>query len=347
MSSRLRRLTCHLFFALGLAFISVSHAQESSDLVFAQRSFVDTSRPIKKAFDFPGTPDRRIDVSVWYPAQAASQSTESLPLVVYSHGTYGFPGNASHFVSHLVRHGYIVAAPVFPLTSRESFTGIPMALGTDAPNQPRDVSFVIDQMLVDPQLGPLIDAEAVGVVGHSLGAVTGYFLSYGAQLHDPRIRANAMIGAGDPVQAVLSFGFGFVGVQHAPVSVPALFLSAEHDVFANLTGRPFAAYSRIEPPKQEILIAGGTHVWFRDGLEKHPEGRNPDCLFFEKNAASMKVPGCQAPAALIDPEVQQAITRSALLNFFDAYLKGDKTALSALRGLNKEFPAASIRYEDR
>ncbi|MFV8817935.1 alpha/beta hydrolase family protein [Haliea sp. E17] len=325
---------------------STGYAQDSPDVVFEKRSFTDVSRSIKKAFKFPGTPDRRIDVSVWYPAGAAGQGAHSLPLIIYSHGTYGYASNASHFVNHLVRHGYVVAAPTFPLTSRESFTGIPMAVGTDAPNQPKDVSFVIDQLLADPELGAIIDPEEIGVVGHSLGAVTGYFLNYGAQLRDPRIGANAMIGAGDPVQAVLAFGFGFVGVQHAPVAVPALFLSAQHDVFASLTGRPFAAYSRVEPPKQEVLIAGGTHVWFRDGDDKHPDGLNPDCLFFARSAPAMQVPGCQQPVDLIEPQVQREITRTALLDFFNAYLKHDKKALYSLQHIDDRFPAAEIRFEN-
>lgn len=325
-------------------------AEQTSDPVnSSQRTFVDESRSIEAAFEFPGTPERRVDVTVWFPDAsvdgAGSTGGAPWPLIVYSHGTYGYPANAMHFVDHLVRNGYIVAAPTFPLTSRESFTGIPMAAAKDVANQPADVSFVVDQLLQDDKFGPLIDAGKIGVAGHSLGAVTGYFLTYGAQIRDPRIGANAMLGGGDPVQAVLSSDLGFDGVMHAPVPVPSLFLSAEHDVFANLTGRPFAAYSRVEPPKHEVFIRGGNHIWFRDGKEKHPDGKNPDCLFFELNAPGMQVPGCQAPVKLVDPDVQKEITRSALLNFFDAYLKGDASALAELRRTGDQFPAAEIRSE--
>jgi len=177
--------------------------------------------------------------------------------------------------------------------------------------------------------------------------VTGYFLSSGAQTIDSRIGANIMLAGGDPVESVLSFDPGFDGVKHAPVSVPSLFLSAQYDVFANLTGRPLAAYSRVEAPKYEVFIPGGNHIWFRDGNEKHPEGKTPDCIFFESNTPGRKLPGCQAPVELIDPEVQTAITRSALLNFYDACLKGDPQALQKLRQIAARFPAVEIRYEDR
>ncbi len=346
MRNQFRRVLAAMsIFLLAFGAPLVQAADEPA-LVAVKRTFVDSSRPVKPAFQFPGTADRRIDVSVWYPQGAGASGAGKLPLIVYSHGTYGFPGNASHFVNDLVRGGYVVAAPAFPLTSRESFADIPMAVPADVANQPGDVSFVIDQLLADPELGQLIDGESIGIVGHSLGAVTGYFLTYGAQTRDPRITANALIGGGDPVQAVLSSNFGFVGVQHAAVPVPVLFLSAGYDVFAGLTGRPFAAYSRVEPPKQEILVRGGTHVWFRDGNDKHPEGRNPDCLFFEKNVPGMQVPGCGGPVELIDPEEQKAITRTALHNFFDAYLKSDPDALQALRSIHREYPAAELRFED-
>ena len=45
------------------------------------------------------------------------------------------------------------------------------------------------------------------------------------------------------------------GTGHAAVSVPALFLSAEKDVFARMMGRPGAAYSRLENATFEIAEA--------------------------------------------------------------------------------------------
>jgi predicted dienelactone hydrolase len=70
----------------------------------ARITFTDPSRPTKAVGAFPGTPDRRLDVMVWYPASVAGEQPVadapiakgvSWPLVIYSHGTYGSPDNAS------------------------------------------------------------------------------------------------------------------------------------------------------------------------------------------------------------------------------------------------------------
>jgi predicted dienelactone hydrolase len=139
---------------------------------------------------------------------------------------------------------------------------------------------------------------------------------------------------------------GLVGTGHAAVRVPVLFLSAEKDVFARITGRPYAAYSRVEGPKTEVMIKGGVHVWFRGKAEALPGGKNPDCLFFERMMPTLVMPGCETRGGLIDPARQQAITRDALLDFFDGYLRGDAAALRRLRGLSKAYREVSVRSED-
>ncbi len=350
-----------LFFSSLLLIAATSHASsagETADSVsygigFQKLTFVDNSRGIAAAETFSGSNDRRIDIILWYPADNKSTAPiektpiakdSAWPLIIYNHGTMGYPNNATHFIEHLVRHGYIVAAPTFPLTSRASFTQVTHPVITDTPNQPGDVNFVIEQLLADKTFGQRIDANKIGCSGHSLGAITCYFASFGAQTRIPKIKASAMLGAGDPVQAALASNFGFDGVAHAPVSVPALFLTGEKDIFASLGGRPYAAYSRLEPPKYELLIAGGVHVWFRDGNEQSKDGKNPDCLFFEKYAPSLVIHGCKQRGGLIDPALQRTITRKALLYFFEAYLKQDKTALSKLQQLPRAYPETSLDY---
>ncbi|MEZ5737844.1 MAG: dienelactone hydrolase family protein [Novosphingobium sp.] len=320
-----------------------------------QLTFVDETRQVKPGPGFAGAPERRLDVILWYPAKADADGLSEAPqlagdgpwpLVIYSHGTFGRADNATHLVADLVRHGYVVAAPNYPLTSSTSYTGVKQAQLSDVIEQTRDVRFVIDRLLADEFIGPAIDKAKIGTTGHSLGGVTSYFTSFGLQTRDPRIAATAMIGAGDPVQSALSQDMGLAGTAHAAVSVPALFLSAEKDVFARMTGRPHAAYSRIEKPKYEIMIKGGVHVWFRDGNTQTMDFKNPDCLFFEKWAPGMAVPGCEERVPLIGPAKQQEITRVAIRSFFDAYLKGDDDALARLRGLEREFAAIDLTYDD-
>jgi predicted dienelactone hydrolase len=299
--------------ALALLILFAAPATRASEPASASRQIrlVDESRPVKASMGFVGSPSRRIDVRVWQPAGHGP-----FPLVIYSHGTFGSADNAMHIVEHLVAHGYIVAAPDYPLTSSAAFTKV------------------------------RIDAAKIGTTGHSLGAVTSYFTVFGQQTRDPRIAATALIAGGDPVESALMSDMGLLGTGHAAVRVPALFLSAEKDVFARITGRPYASYSRVEGPKTEVMIKGGVHVWFRGTPEVPADGKNPDCLFFERMMPGQVMPGCETRGGLIAPARQQAITRDALLAFFDGYLKKDARALARLRGLGRTYREVSVRAED-
>ncbi len=274
---------------------------------------------------------------VWLPA-----GDRAAPLVVYCHGTNGMAGESLYLVDALTEAGFVVAAPEFPLTSRNAHTRIAAADVTDAPEQVRDVSFVIDSLLADAALSPRIDADRIGLTGHSLGGVTTYFATYGMQCRDPRIRASAPIAAADPVQSALSNGLGFAGIQHTPVSVPVLFLAAEKDVFARTAGRPGAAFARVEDPKHHLMIAGGTHVWFHDGDDQPEDHRNPDCLWFDEYLPGVEMPGCEERVPLIGAARQQEIAAFALASFFDGYLNVNVAAIERLKAIGEHFGEAEM-----
>lgn len=326
--------------ALALSLGQVARAA-TVKIVERQVTLVDETRGIKPSMGFAGSETRRIDVMVWYP----KRQNGPLPLVIYSHGTFGFAANAMHLVKALVDAGYVVAAPDYPLSSRNAYTGIQFADVSDVAEQVRDVSFIIGALTADPELGRRIDGDRIGTTGHSLGAVTSYFASFGARTRDPRIKATAPIAGGDPVEAALDTPMGMEGVGRSKASVPVLFLTAEHDVFSDLTGAPYVAYTRVAPPKYEIMVKGGVHVWFRDGGETLSDGKNPDCLFFERRMPDMDLPMCAERPPLIAPQRQQAITRGAIIAFFDAYLKGDGVALERLDSIGNQYPEATVISE--
>jgi predicted dienelactone hydrolase len=322
----------------------VVRAEEAaaSDMAHAAKSFVDQSRTIKATMGFTGSPDRRIDVQVWHPPGQGGP----WPLVVLSHGTFGRADNAMHIVRELVRHGYMVAAPDYPLSSSNAWTRIRFADISDVGNQVKDVSFIITSLLADAELGPRIDRDKIGIAGHSLGAVTSYFTAFGRQTRDPRVKAVAMTGGADPVQTAIENDMGLWGTGHSAVRLPVLFLTAEKDIFARTTGRHGAAFARLEGPKYEIVVKGGAHSWFGDRTDRPADNKNPDCLFFERNMPQMVMPGCEERVPLIGPEKQQRITRLAIVNFFDGWLKGDRAALKRLRGIARGSREVTLKIEE-
>ena len=351
----------HLFeLLLAVCLVVLAQAANAADsenpIGFRHVTFIDQTRGIKPSGVFKGADTRRVDVTVWYPADCESDlAVENAPfaeggpwpLVIYGHGTFGFPENAAHFTEYLARHGYVVAAINFPLSSRTAFTAKKAPDTSDVGEQVKDVSFVIDSMLADQDFAPVVDAGKIGTTGHSLGAITSYFASFGVETRDPRIKATAPIAAGDPVMAAGSGLLGLGKVTLSTVPVPVLFLSAEKDVFARMTAAaPLVAYARLGPPHYELTVRRGNHVWFRDGNEQPDDNKNPDCFFFEKWSPGMVVPGCEERVPLIGPARQQEITRTALRAFFDAYLKGDEEALGRLRGLGEEFDDITLVYRD-
>src|SRR5689334_13809704 len=111
-------LAVRLFAAMIFATLAAVGQAADYDVGLRQASFGDQSRPVKATNGFDGAPVRRIDVMIWYPAAKAVEGGKvegsrdaplakggPWPLVIYSHGTNGFPNNNMHMVNELVHHG--------------------------------------------------------------------------------------------------------------------------------------------------------------------------------------------------------------------------------------------------
>jgi predicted dienelactone hydrolase len=113
---------------------------------------VDGSRVVH----FRGRPPqpRPLVTEIWYPARGdpsrvavhgrPATAAGPFPLIVFGHGFDSTPTIYARLLEAWARAGYVVAAPVFPL-SNEHAPGGPDE--DDIVNQPRDMSFVITKML--------------------------------------------------------------------------------------------------------------------------------------------------------------------------------------------------------
>lgn len=228
--------------------------------------FVDSSRPTDPNGTYPGAPSRTLPVLVLYPATGtpggepregarAARHGGPFPLVVFSHGfTAHGPDYDVVLLRRIAAHGYVVAAPTFPLSSGGA-PGGPRLL--DYVNQPGDVSFVITKMLRldrrDGTLHGVIDREEIGAIGHSLGAITTLGVTYNSCCADRRIKAAVPISG---------LELPFHDKAWSWPAVPLLLIHGDHDETVPYAGSTLA-YAHAKPPKYLLTLLDAPHTPFR------------------------------------------------------------------------------------
>ena len=123
--------------------------------------------------------DTFVDANSWEDAGFADPSPDCrLPLVVYSHGSQAWGGNASPIIRHLVAQGWIAAAPDHvgnTLVDNEEPRPVSYSRTRVA-----DIVATIDHLESLPADDPLsgrVDTSSVLVMGHSFGAQTTWLLA--------------------------------------------------------------------------------------------------------------------------------------------------------------------------
>src|SRR5271165_1938563 len=122
-------------------------ATSSTPVATTTMTFVDTSRSTPPWDGMPARPSRTMVTTIWYPARPGSATTSHqgpYPLIAFAHGLGGSPQEYSKLLTAWAAAGYVVAAPLFPLSSSETPGG---ADAGDIGNQPGDMSFVMGQVL--------------------------------------------------------------------------------------------------------------------------------------------------------------------------------------------------------
>ena len=92
-------------------------------------------------------------------------------MIIVSHGTGGHRYNQFFIGEFLASFGYIVAAIEHPFNN--SFNNTDQGTISNLWNRPKDVSFVLDQLLSDQKISASVDQERIGFIGHSIGGYTG------------------------------------------------------------------------------------------------------------------------------------------------------------------------------
>ena len=228
--------------------------------------WVDTTRSTPPNGEFEGAPDRTLPTRIWYPQGADGPA----PLVIYSHGFRSDNVGGAYIAEFLASHGYVVAAPRFPLSNGMAPGG---ATISDVPSQPGDVSFVIDQMLAlsgdDKPFTVTLDADRIGAIGLSLGGLTTTLTTFHPEWRDARVKAAvSMAGPADV------FGPDFFTTTDAAYLV----ISGTEDAIV-----PHRTNAAPMPDKLSsgglLEIEGGTHAGFADLMSGIPRlFGNPDEL---------------------------------------------------------------------
>jgi dienelactone hydrolase len=140
---------------------------------------------------------RPVTTHLWYPP--AMEGNGPWPLVVFGHGFATTPLRYERLLRAWARAGYLVAAPVFPLGNANAPGGPDE---NDIVNQPRDMSFVITQLLAasasaESPLHGLVDRKRIAVAGQSDGAETAFATAYERPWYDPRVRAALILSGAE------------------------------------------------------------------------------------------------------------------------------------------------------
>jgi dienelactone hydrolase len=167
-------------------------------------------------------------------------------LVVFGHGFAVTPVPYAQLLRTWAAAGYVVAAPIFPLSNAHAPGGPDEA---DIVNQPGDISLVITR-LETGFLGPMIDRHAIAVAGQSDGGMTALATAYDPPYRDTRVDAAVILsGAELPGPA-----FTFRGAS------PPLLATQGTDDKTNLPRNTYTFFNAAPRPKYLVRLFGAGHL---------------------------------------------------------------------------------------
>jgi dienelactone hydrolase len=226
-------------------------------------TFVDSQRTTPAWNGILQLPTRTLVTTILYPATGPTgdapapgatpdRAAGPYPLIVFAHGLGGTPQGYMNVLDAWASEGFVVAAPLFPLSSG-NVAGGPDA--GDVVNQPKDMSFVISAVLEDSRapsgvLSGLVNPGEIGAAGHSNGAVTTLGLVANTCCDDPAVKA-AVVMAG----TTEGFPPGHYDFSKTP---PLLLVHGTADQLIPYRSAPLI-YNQAQGPKGLLTLVGGSH----------------------------------------------------------------------------------------
>ena len=244
--------------------------------------------------------NRSLAIDVWYPVDAPDRqdspltiyalapgigldstiAVDNLPvsartsqnLLIYSHGLGGISTASVRLMETLASHGFIIISPEHTGNSQNSNT---QSFDEAARSRVPDVSFLIDTMLQRSQVeGDMfhrrIDADNIGVLGHSFGGMTALGMAAGWAGASPDERVRAIVPISAVIRAQLQKddrsgepNAGFSKQQLEQITVPTLLIGGTQDVDVFIENNTIAFMEIINSPfTYQLNLRGANHNHF-------------------------------------------------------------------------------------
>lgn len=262
---------------------------------------------------------------------APFDSEEKYPLIVFSHGQGGIRWQSTFYTVTLASHGYVVVSPDHPGNTLDYLLRDELSSTLDGiENRPKDAIALIDTFTALPTdhfLAGRIDAEMIGVTGHSFGAIT----SFRTTMFDERVKAIVPQTPGFTDAALIEY-------PDYQVEIPVLVQASKLDNTLPWEENIPYTRTRISGPHVYFDLKTGGHFTYSDLCRFDLEAMAPSLGFGEVSEVIGDGCGGEAP----DADVALPLINQFAIGFFNGVLRDSPASFDYLTQAKAEAKAPGI-----